>query len=169
MIKNGATQVRCYGMRADCAAAAVAAASPPSRIRRRPQRGTPSVAVNRTGDIGIVHDLVRYGLQPRPLRTVSCRSRRSDQRPWRMWRYRQAADWRSRLPRRPARGHRRMLRQCHRSAAHVTDLTSARIEVDQAFLDDQVGDAADAEDLVGRHEGIRKSGLGIGDAEGRSG
>ena len=46
--------------------------------------------------------------------------------------------------------------------AHVGE-----IEVDQAFLDHQVGDAGDAriEHLVGHREGVREGRLFVGDAE----
>jgi hypothetical protein len=56
----------------------------------------------------------------------------------------------------------------HRPAHALHDrFDVGEVEVDQAFLDDQVGDAADAgiEHAVGDHEGIGKRGLGIGDAE----
>ena len=49
----------------------------------------------------------------------------------------------------------------------MTDFHVGEVEIDQAFLDDQVGDAADAgiEHAVGDDEGIGEGGLGIGDAE----
>ncbi len=57
----------------------------------------------------------------------------------------------------------------HHRLAHLAHHRShvGEVEVDQAFLDHQVGDASDAriEHLVGHREGVREGGLLVGDAE----
>ena len=49
----------------------------------------------------------------------------------------------------------------------MTDADVGEVEIDQAFLDHQVGDAGDAgiEHLVGHGEGVGEGGLVVGDAE----
>ena len=60
-----------------------------------------------------------------------------------------------------ARAHHRLAHFAH----HRADV--GEVEVDESFLDHQVGDAGDAriEHLVGHAEGIGESGLVVGDAE----
>jgi hypothetical protein len=83
---------------------------------------------------------------------------------------RRAAGSRWRLPRRGSRGsfagglaraHHRLAHFAH-DRAHVGE-----IEVDEAFLDHQVGDAGNAgiEHLVGHGEGVGEGRLLVGDAE----
>ena len=57
----------------------------------------------------------------------------------------------------------------HHRLAHLAHdgADVGEVEIDQAFLDHQVGDAGDAgiEHLVGHREGVGESGLFVGDAE----